>query len=91
MPSVLLSRAASSEEIAAEAAAVTEEALAKVDEIIAYCNSHPGTGGRNRDGSKVQAQQIRIIMTTQGFKESWDRGSREYAIQDINGVISYLE
>jgi hypothetical protein len=67
------------------------EALAKVNEIITYCNTHPGTGGVNRDGYRLQAEAIRTLLTTSGARETWNSSLREPTIQNINTVISYLE
>jgi hypothetical protein len=57
------------------------QANAKLDEIIAYCNAHPGN-----DMVKSGAQALKSSMSA-----GWDLTGSTYYINIINGYIDTLE
>jgi ABC-type glycerol-3-phosphate transport system substrate-binding protein len=60
-----------------------DEAVAKLDEIIDYCDDHPGPGN---DSAKASVEQVRQQLAMMGAS-AWD-GS---LISSINAYISLLQ
>jgi hypothetical protein len=65
--------------------ATYSEAVAKLDAIIAYCNSNPGT---TNDGIKAQAQSLKTSISV--YESYWSSVGATYVLS-INTLINGLE
>jgi hypothetical protein len=66
--------------------ATYQQALDKLDEIIKYCNAHPGTANNSMKTSAESAKSSVITMGSSGWSIS---GAS--IISGINGMISSLQ
>ncbi|MDR3139382.1 MAG: hypothetical protein LBT95_06875 [Treponema sp.] len=70
-----------------------EEVLDKLDEIIDYCEAHPGPGN---DSVKASAQSLRNMFSEYGFESWWNSATqnendKQELIDAINAYISLLQ
>jgi hypothetical protein len=63
-----------------------KEAVAKIDEIIAYCEAHPGL---ENDAVKGSARQTRSMLSMYGVEDNWN-SIRDIIIDEIDFYISGL-
>jgi hypothetical protein len=63
------------------------EAIAKLDEIIAYCESHPGPQSTN---AITTAELLKTSWNSANIQSGWSV-AQSSAIQNVNAIINLLQ